>query len=1231
MEEGFVWKTRDAAEELLNERRRCWSVVTPRNATSHSPPAERNGGGGSGGPGSGGRGRGRGGGAAAAATHNPSSRTPGSTDAIMPVRDEFDLTGLKQRLYHAKSGQIQQAFQHAATCVLKALTDSANSRSQSSGEGAAAAAAAVVPRSASSTSYDDPDLPATIRDWIRLEACRRETFDRTRNNKEYIKKKKPTTTAAAAAELVKADPDGATDADATIAPAAPPPPTSPSGSIHFLAPSSAASGGRSIEQIHASPSPAVVPAAVTSDGGSGAAGGSGGPYASAPNSSSAAAATTAAPKFTRNTPASSAAALDFRFNSSRAILCAAGNLVFDALTPPPLAVGAAAATSEETSSQQQQQPHLDPLSVPQNPALSKASAKKGGTTATAGTGVQVNMGAVVVEAQLLSQRTVSVVENAMRRAHLRHLYRVTNAECEGHKHLDGDFVQFTNPYLLKSRTNAMDPGSNAHGNDDDADNEDDDDDFEVEKLGVHHHSNPVARTDAWQARCLPRLLAILDRGAGHAIYHDYHWTSRHGRLADLLHKVPNRYGPHLIVTIDPDVDAFCREFENGHISRLIHRPSTTLRAVAYHGSAKQRKILRTRFFRAGKGLATSPWHVMVTSYGALLDDFLHFSQMPFDSVVLDDGILWMAAAHGDPNSGLGSIWENLFAKNDQQIGLAGTTLTDEYWNFALDGRELPESIVKDGWVGLTCRHRILTSSVMSIDLSRGGQDKVPVSGLLSFVVPHFADVVREEWDRSRIASDADSMAHFRALVARSTVAHFVGEHVGIDLDSRQQESQAMLALNGKLESKERSDPVVPEYVYDDAFVSDGKINFSRRSCLAWLGRHEKSWLRYELGKAMLQHILDAMKVSNRHGHICEEITTASSTTSSGATGQVAGTMAYRLAIRCCRHFGSEQGLRQHVSALHAPPGTWLCRTCGSDCISNQARTHHERSCGVPGQGSIYSEPSSTVGAIPTVGQGSSNKGGVAKKKPGRASSAVLASNADEKKDPDGSFRVPGYRGVWVDQFGKHFVKIAGARLKKDGGDELLLFDSIDDAARKHDEILKKEKKGKLELNFKPDGSRIVYEDIAPSSTSGIGGSATTVVPALSIINIKVRPSGSDFPLRIHEPFASHNAHPQDLPPDVKPLLRDPRQTSRTGGNSKRHVYAYRGVCRQARKGHDRWQSQISFMGVNHYVSEALSCWVESYDMLIADPLDNPTNHVSLEPSIRNGMRPRSTVRTLCIE
>ena len=124
----------------------------------------------------------------------------------------------------------------------------------------------------------------------------------------------------------------------------------------------------------------------------------------------------------------------------------------------------------------------------------------------------------------------------------------------------------------------------------------------------------------------------------------------------------------------------------------------------------------------------------------------------------------------------------------------------------------------------------------------------------------------------------------------------------------------------------------------------------------------------------------------------------------------------------------------------------------------------------------------------------------------------------------------------------------------------MLFDTIDDAAKKYDKVVSATKKeGNVELNFKVDGTRNIYEDSTSTTASGVGGSAANVVPLLSVINIK------------------------DLPPDVKPLLRDPRQTSRTGGNSKRHVYAYRGVCRQARKGHDRWQSQISFMGVNHYL------------------------------------------------
>jgi hypothetical protein len=182
----------------------------------------------------------------------------------------------------------------------------------------------------------------------------------------------------------------------------------------------------------------------------------------------------------------------------------------------------------------------------------------------------------------------------------------------------------------------------------------------------------------------------------------------------------------------------------------------------------------------------------------------------------------------------------------------------------------------------------------------------------------------------------------------------------------------------------------------------------------------------------------------------------------------------------------------------------------------------------------------------------------------------------QDKDPDGSFRVPGYRGVWINKTGNYFVKVNDERLAKqedDGPGSTLLFETTEEAARKHDEVMTSRSgdKDTPELNYRPDGSRIVYKDHVPAATTGrgldlVGGASSDVVPALSVINIK------------------------DLPKDVKPLLRDPRQTSRTGANAKRHVYAYRGVCRQSRKGHDRWQSQISFNGSNNYLGTFDSEW-----------------------------------------
>ena len=94
------------------------------------------------------------------------------------------------------------------------------------------------------------------------------------------------------------------------------------------------------------------------------------------------------------------------------------------------------------------------------------------------------------------------------------------------------------------------------------------------------------------------------------------------------------------------------------------------------------------------------------------------------------------------------------------------------------------------------------------------------------------------------------------------------------------------------------------------------------------------------------------------------------------------------------------------------------------------------------------EQGGSVGATPTVGQGASGKvGGVGKKKTaGRPGTTLPGSSSTEEKDPDGSFRVPGYRGVWVNKNGKHFVKINGVRLTDDKTEtgKVQLFDNIDD-------------------------------------------------------------------------------------------------------------------------------------------------------------------------------------------
>jgi hypothetical protein len=872
--------------------------------------------------------------------------------------------------------------------------------------------------------------------------------------------------------------------------------------------------------------------------------------------------TTTIRQFTRNTPASTAASLDARLHHGRAVLAAAANLVVSALTPGynngDGKIDALYGLTKDNRG---------------NDDDDDEDSSSGG--AAANNRMVHNWNAVVVEAQTHADRCLAVTANAIRRSTQRREYRIQNATYELLMRRKLPFGAM----LLQRRLLRPVDGP-------------------CERPPTHRYEpTPDAQTDAWQNIGLPRFQQILTKGVGHAIFYDVHWSTRHGRIASVLHSMvvvgskttqedsgdnsssSRCYGPHLIVTTTPDVELFCQEFPV-----RFQQPRDGLFAVAYSGTDGQRINVR-REFGTPLGLFESSIQVVVVSIQDFYKDYLHFCQVPWHTVIVDDGVPWMCASKdGD----LATLWDTLFSSSDHHVGLAGTTHT--IWDYTTTTTKPPANTNKDALlIGLTARHRILTASSLSLvqsphrNNSQPTVDLVPVDRLLQFLLPNFISCVKEEWDRSKIVTDVASMKHLRRLVARSVVVH------QDDPTTTENDVNALVlnALTGKVPpevgSNDESCSMVPPQTFsDEDFCADGRFAFSKKNNLLWLGPPESSWLRYDLGSIDFTALLGTIKASSdRALSTCEEVTTASSTTSSGATGQVAGSMAYRCAVRCGRHFGSEQGLRQHINSHHAPAGTWLCRTCFVDCITSQARTHHERTCGQPvaPAASTTDAAGTSVGATPTVGQG----GGAKKVAPKKSKAST---ELDKEKDADGSLKVSGYRGVWINKAGKHFVKVEGKLVysKEGDGKDLLLFGTADEAAKKYDVELRasRSKNKSVEMNFKEDGSRILYDEESNALATSLGGSAANVVPALSVINIKVR--------REKLPRQQTNFFFQDLPSDVKPLLRDPRQTSRTGGNSKRHIYAYRGVCRQARKGHDRWQSQISFMGVNHYLGTFDSEW-----------------------------------------
>ena len=110
---------------------------------------------------------------------------------------------------------------------------------------------------------------------------------------------------------------------------------------------------------------------------------------------------------------------------------------------------------------------------------------------------------------------------------------------------------------------------------------------------------------------MPRLQAIVNTGAGNALYHDVQWTNRHGRIADFLKSLITvnaitmnandiNMGPHLIVTASPEVNTFAQEFYDMRekLRLIMSNPKHSLRVMAYQGTQDKRRKLRRYFGQA---------------------------------------------------------------------------------------------------------------------------------------------------------------------------------------------------------------------------------------------------------------------------------------------------------------------------------------------------------------------------------------------------------------------------------------------------------------------------------------------------------------------------------------------------------------------------------------------------------------------------------------------------------
>ncbi len=641
------------------------------------------------------------------------------------------------------------------------------------------------------------------------------------------------------------------------------------------------------------------------------------------------------PSRAANTSSTANSTKQYSINTTRAILCATASLVFEETTPnyvPTDIMNPSSGMEEEMSS-------IDPMNIPQYTSLSSSlQAAAASTTAKATKKDDFNMVTIIDQAKLFAKRSIEQANNAAHSSDRRREFQMDSSLARvgmGYDALSGRYYANTNDTLGNSSMPLV--VSNPFAEDDDADMTDgeggySEDDNNIQSLRAKLPPYDKSNDKEWITTSKPRLMSILNTGAGNAILHDREWTCRAFRVVNLLQNLavphpttaipstpsgdkefvhwndvrlsgksasslvrgfPNN-GPHLIITpTGQDFDTFVAVFHqvgnSGIRASGLHGDKSQrdvfktnpeevqLRALPYQGDTSCRRRLRKHFTNSFGGLPSSTYHVVVTTYADFVEDYTHFCQVPFQAVIMDDGMSWLGCAHYDPQGDLGKVWNSaMWSKAGAYQSQLNSHKNDSGGD--VDKKSKMGSGKKEGesreenklHIGLTARHRILIASTMHAKY-RGQVYKAPVPGLLSFLTPQFTDVIRDDWERCKVYNCKKSMEHIRSLVARCVVVYSGGRSVG-SLSGLLKLSCA--SMNGEL--PEQPSSIAHEDDGLEEWVKQQKIVQTRKFAAAWF--RPLSPVRKSFGNISLDPIISTVKKSNALGFVCEEVATASSLT-----------------------------------------------------------------------------------------------------------------------------------------------------------------------------------------------------------------------------------------------------------------------------------------------------------------------------------------------------------------